>query len=412
MKKKTSEAPESTRKDFDFNEFEKQAIDSLKQGKPLEGKDGILAPLIQRWVEASLEGELDAHLKQTTVPNRRNGKIGKKVKTGFGPVNINTPRDRNSTFAPQILPKRQTTLGEALDNKVISMYSHGMSYNDICTHLDELYGLTVSPSTLSAITDRVIEDIKQWHSRMLESVYPMVWLDAIHFKVKDQGAIITKAVYCVIGINRQGVKDLLGLYIGERESARFWLNVLSDLQSRGVKDILIACIDNLSGFSNAIESIFPQTEVQLCIIHQIRNSTKYVVSKDHKQVMSDMKEVYQAANIEQAEQALKTMEINWNEKYPYMIRSWKNNWLLLSTFYRYPKDIRRVMYTTNIIESFHSQLRKITKTKRIFSSDQSLLKLIYLVYQNKKEGWQSSINGWKLTYSQMMIIFEDRMSQP
>lgn len=412
MNKKTIETGKSEHHDFDLNEFEKQAIDGLKQGKPLEGKDGILAPLIKRWIEASLEGELDAHLKEETVPNRRNGKMGKKLKTGFGPVEINTPRDRNSTFDPQILPKRQTTLGEALDHKVISMYSHGMSYNDICTHLDELYGLTVSPSTLSAITDRVMEDIKQWQSRMLESVYPIVWLDAIHYKVKDQGAIVTKAVYCVIGINRQGVKDLLGLYIGERESARFWLNVLSDLQSRGVKDILIASIDNLSGFSNAIESIFPQTEVQLCIIHQIRNSTKYVVSKDHKQVMSDMKEIYQATNIEQAEQALKTMEINWNQKYPYMIRSWKNNWPLLSTFYRYPKDIRRVMYTTNIIESFHSQLRKITKTKRVFSSDQSLLKLIYLVYQNKKEGWQSSINGWKLTYSQMMIIFEDRMSQP
>ncbi len=211
MKKKTSENSRLESKDFDLNEFEKQAIDSLKR-EPLEGKDGILAPLIKRWIEASLEGELDAHLKQEPVPNRRNGKMGKKLKTGFGPVDISTPRDRNSTFDPQILPKRQTTLGEALDHKVISMYSHGMSYNDICTHLDELYGLTVSPSTLSAITDRVIEDIKQWQSRMLESEYPLVWLDAIHYKVKDQGAIVTKAVYCVIGINRQGVKDLLGLY--------------------------------------------------------------------------------------------------------------------------------------------------------------------------------------------------------
>jgi putative transposase len=409
MKKKVIKTPVEA---FDFKAFEADAIKSLKEGKALEGKDGILAPLIKRLVEAGLEGELDAHLRDSKGINRRNGKMNKKVKTGFGPVEINTPRDRDSSFEPQTLPKRQTTLGEALDNKVINMYSHGMSYNDICKHLEDLYGLTVSPSALSAITDRVIDDIKQWQSRMLESVYPLVWLDAIHYKVKDQGAIVTKAVYCVIGISRQGVKDLLGLYIGEREGARFWLNVLSDLQNRGVKDILIACIDNLTGFAEAIESIFPYADVQLCVIHQLRNSTRYVTAKDTKPVMTDLKEVYKAATLEQAERALEVLEKNWKEKYPYMVKSWKANWPRLSTFFRYPKDIRRVMYTTNIIESFHSQLRKITKTKRVFSNDQSLLKLLYLVYQNKRIGWKSSINGWKQTLSQIMIIFEERMNAP
>jgi putative transposase len=409
MKKKTlkKEVP----KPFDFKDFEKEAMKGLKEGKPLEGKEGILAPLIKRLVEASLEGELDNHLNEEESPNRRNGKMSKKVKTGFGQVEIKTPRDREGTFEPKILPKRQTILGEALDHKVISMYSRGMSYSDICNHLEELYGLTVSPSTLTAITDRVVEDVRQWQSRPLESVYTIVWLDAIHYKVKEEGSIKTKAVYCVIGLNRDGVKDLMGLYIGENEGARFWLNVLSDLQTRGVKDILIACIDNLKGFSEAIESIFWQTDVQLCIIHQIRNSTKFVVYKDRKAVTESLKNIYQAATLEQAEQALTELEQNWNERYPYLVKSWKTNWSRLSAYFKYSNQIRRIIYTTNIIESFHSQLRKITKTKRVFSSDQSLLKLLYLVYQNMKAGWSGPIQGWKLTYSQLMIIFEDRMKQ-
>lgn len=410
MKKKKEKKTEE-RADFDFAQFEKKALEELKKGKPLEGKDGILAPFIKRLVEASLQGEIDEHLKEGR-PNRRNGKMSKRVKTGFGPVQIDTPRDREGSFEPQTLPKRQTVLNEALDNKVISMYAHGMSYHDICAHLEELYGLTVSASTLTAITDRVVEDIKQWQNRSLETVYPFLWLDAIHFKVKDNGAIVTKALYCVIGINRQGVKDLLGLYIGERESARFWLNVLTDIQNRGVKDIIIACIDNLSGFAQAIESIFPQTEVQLCVIHQIRNSTRYVTTKDRSAVMTDMKEVYQASTTEQAQEALKKLSASWNSKYPYMVKSWNTNWPRLSAFFRYPKEIRKLMYTTNIIEAFHSQLRKITKSKRVFTNDQALIKLVYLVYQNKKQGWIDKVYAWNIIHSQLMIIFEERLTQP
>jgi len=412
METKTVTDTERDKKIFDYRAFEQAAIVNLKAGKPLEGRDGILAPLIKRLVEASLEGEMDVHLKQEKVTNRRNGKTGKRVRTGVGNIEINTPRDRNSSFAPQTLPKRQTVLGEAIDQKVLNLYARGMSYSDICEHLEELYGLVVSPSSLSAITDRVLEDVKEWQSRTLESVYPIVWLDAIHYKVRDQGSIRTKAVYCIIGINREGIKDLLGLYISETEGARYWLNVLSDLQNRGVRDIFIACIDNLKGFAEAVESIFPECEVQLCVIHQIRQSTRYVAYKDLKDVMESLKNVYQAPNLSQAEVALEELKIRWNEKYPYMVKSWLTNWPRLSSYLNYPADIRRVIYTTNIIESFHSQLRKVTKSKRVFASDQALLKLLYLVYHNLKNGWIGPILGWKLTSAQLMILFENRMLVP
>jgi len=327
-------------------------------------------------------------------------------------VDIVTPRDRLSSFEPQLLAKRQTILGDALDHKIIALYSRGMSYNDICKHLEELYGLSVSPATLSKITDSVIEEVKTWQNRPLESVYPFMWLDAIHYKVKEDGAIKTKAVYCLIGVNREGNKDLLGLYISENEGARFWLNVLADIQNRGVKDILIACIDNLKGFAEAIETIFPQTEVQLCIVHQIRNSTRFVPTRDIKNVIKTLKEVYEAPTKEQAEKGLALLEEDWGKKYPAMIRSWLANWERLSNYFKYPKEIRKMIYTTNIIESFHSQLRKVTKSKRIFSSDMSLFKLLYLVHSNIKEGWTGPIGGWKQTFAQMMILFEERMLQP
>lgn len=412
MEIKTDPEAQSQPKIFDYSLFEEEAIKNLRLGKPLEGKDGILAPLIKRLVEASLEGEMDVHLNQEQIANRRNGKTSKRVKTGVGNIEIQTPRDRQSSFAPQTLPKRQTVLGEAIDQKVLNLYARGMSYADICEHLEELYGLVVSPSSLSSITDRVIEDVRTWQNRTLESVYPIVWLDAIHYKVRDQGAIRTKAVYCIIGVNREGVKDLLGLYISESEGARYWLKVLSDLQNRGIRDIIIACIDNLKGFAEAIESIYPECEVQTCVIHQIRQSTRYVACKDLKEVMESLKNIYQAPNLPQAEVALKELKVRWDEKYPYMVKSWQNNWPRLSSYLNYPADIRRVIYTTNIIESFHSQLRKVTKSKRVFTSDQSLLKLLYLVYHNLKDGWTGPIAGWKLTSAQLMILFENRMLAP
>lgn len=402
---------DTEKQEFNYKEFEADAIKRLQNGEALEGKDGILAPLLKRLIEAGLNGELEGHLQESVIANRRNGKMDKQVKTAFGKVDISTPRDRNSTFDPQLLPKRQTSLGDALDHKIISLYGKGMSYNDICKHLEDLYGVTVSPSTLSLITDRVIEEVKIWQCRPLESVYPFMWLDAIHYKVKEDGAIKTKAVYCLLGVNREGIKDLLGLYISENEGARFWLNVLTDIQNRGVKDIIIACIDNLKGFAEAIETIFPQTEVQLCVVHQIRQSTRFVAWKDSKQVMKALKLVYQASSKEEAERNLALLDQQWGTKYPAMIKSWLNNWERLSNYFKYPKEIRRIIYTTNVIESFHSQLRKVTKSKRVFPSDMSLFKLLYLVQGNLKENWEFPMNGWRLTYSQMLILFEERMTQ-
>ena len=396
---------------FNYEMFEREAIEGLRSGKKLEGKDGVLAPLLKRILEAGMRGELQAHLDGDITANRRNGKMSKGVKTSFGKVVIETPRDRNSTFEPQILPKRKTVLGEALDHKVISLYSFGMSYNDIVKHLDEMYGLTVAPSTLTAITDSIIEDIKSWQSRPLESVYPFVWMDAIHYKVKEENSIKTKAVYCLLGVGRDGTKDLLGLYINETEGAKFWLQVLSDLQNRGVKDILIASIDNLKGFAEAIESIYPQTEVQLCVVHQIRNSTKYVAYKDLRPVMACLKTVYAASTKEQAETALDELELEWKTKYPSMVKSWQNNWERLSNYFKYPQEIRKVIYTTNIIESFHSQLRKVTKSKRVFSSDMALLKLLYLVHHNINGRWKTQMHGWKQIFAQMQILFEERINQ-
>lgn len=401
-----------TRKEkFDYADFEREALQKLKIGSPLEGKDGILTPLIKRLVEASLEGELDAHLHTGEAPNRRNGKNSKKVKTALGTVDITTPRDRNASFEPELLPKRATTLGPTLDHKVISLYGIGMSYSDICSHLEEMYGTITSPATLSAITDRVIEDVQTWQSRPLESVYPFLWLDAIHYKVKENGGIRSKAVYCMLAVNREGIKELLGLYVGENEGAQFWLSVIADLQHRGVKDIIIACIDNLKGLSNSIHSIFPQTEVQLCVVHQIRNSTRYVPTKDKKEVIESLKAVYKAPTKDQAEVGLSRLEDRWGKKYPAMVNSWLNNWEELSNYFKYPKDIQKGIYTTNPIESFHSQLRKVTKTKRVFPSDMALLKLLYLVQNNVKKKWTRPLNGWNLTMSQLMIMFEKRLTQ-
>jgi transposase-like protein len=403
---------EEKQENFDYANFEKEAIEKLKNGTELGGKDGVLAPMLKRLLEAAMEGELDAHLQQDDAPNRRNGKMGKKLKTGYGTIEVNTPRDRNSSFEPEILPKRQTTLGASLDHKVISLYGIGMSYSDICAHLEELYAITTSPATLSTITDRVIEDVNAWQNRPLESVYPFVWLDAIHYKVKENGGIRSKAVYCLLAINREGIKELLGLYVGENEGARYWLKVISELQNRGVKDIIIASVDNLKGLSNAIKSVFPDTEVQLCIVHQIRNSMKYVPCKQRPQIVQSLKAIYTAPSKEQAEVGLAQLEEQWGKQYPTMVNSWLNNWEELSNYFKYPKEIRKRIYTTNPIESFHSQLRKVTKTKRVFPSDMALMKLLYLVQHNVAKKWNTPVLEWNLTYSQLLIIFEDRLTQP
>lgn len=394
--------------EFDYKEFEQEALTKLKQGVSLEGENGILAPLLKRLLEAGLQGELEGHLSSPEQSkNRRNGLSSKKVKTHYGSIEVTTPRDRNGSFEPELLPKRQTTLGEGLDHKIISLYALGMSYTDICDHLSEMYQLNISPSSITAITDKIIPEVEEWQTRSLESVYPIVWMDAIHYKVREDNAIKSKAVYCLIGISRDGIKDLLGMYIGQAESAHFWLSVLNDIHRRGVQDILIASIDNLKGFSQAIEAVFPKTKVQLCIVHQIRNSLKYVSYKDRKYVVISLQEIYQANDKKQAERALARLDEQWSKKYPYIIKSWLDNWDKLSQMFEFPDAIRKMIYTTNIIESFNSQLRKVTKTKRVFTNDQALMKLLYLV-QNKVLQKNLPIMGWKQIMAQFIIIFEQR----
>jgi putative transposase len=397
---------------FNFEDFEKDAVERLRAGAPLSGEGGIFTPLIRRILESSLEGELDHHLEQEDEANRRNGKIGKRLKTSLGNVDIHTPRDRNGSFTPQIVRKRQRVLNEELDRKIISMYGLGLSYSDIRKHIQEIYGLETSEATITSVTDRVIEDVNQWQQRPLEPVYPIVWLDAIHFKVKDEGRIQNKAVYCVIGANRDGFKDILGMYLGQSEGSAFWLGVLSDLRARGIEDIFIACIDNLKGFAEAIEASFPQTDVQLCVIHQVRNTMRFVPYKESRAVVSDMKKIYKAPSKEASQQALEEFCARWENKYPYSTKSWRVNWERLSNFYHYPPEIRTLIYTTNIIENFHGRLRKVTKSKRVFSSDMALMKLLYLIQKRfVEDNWQKPIFAWRTIQSQFSIIFNERFTR-
>jgi transposase-like protein len=390
---------------FNFDE----ALKAIQSGQKLSGKDGVLAPLVKQLTEAALEAELDSHLADDVLPNRKNGKSRKRLKTSEGNIDLDTPRDRSGTFDPQIVKKHQTSVSDEIEAKILSMYGRGMSYSDICGHVQEMYGISVSTAAISAITDKIIETVKAWQQRPLDSHYPFVWLDAIHYKVKDQGRYHNKAVYTVLGLNMEGKKEVLGLYLSETEGANFWLGVLTDLQNRGVDDILIASVDGLTGFPDAIASIYPDTEVQLCIVHQIRNSLRYVASKDHKAFMVDLKRVYRATNKEAAESSLDELEKTWGKKYPIVIKSWRTKWDNLSVYFKYPEPIRKVIYTTNSIEAVHRQFRKLTKTKGGFPNDNSLLKLLYLGIQNASKKWTMPIQNWSVTLSQLAIFFEGRL---
>lgn len=390
---------------FDFN----KALKAIQSGQAISGKEGVLAPLVKQLTEAALEAELESHLADDVLPNRKNGKSRKTLKTSEGRIDLNTPRDRAGTFEPQIVKKHQTSVSDEIETKILSMYGRGLSYSDISEHVGEIYGISVSTAAISAITDKIIDTVKAWQQRPLDSHYPFVWLDAIHYKVRMQGHYENRAVYTVLGLNLDGKKEVLGLYLSESEGANFWLGVLSDLQNRGVKDILIASVDGLTGFPEAIQTIYPKTEVQLCIVHQIRNSLRYVGSKHHKAFMVDLKRVYQALNKEAAESALDELEEIWGDKYPIVIQSWRKKWDNLSIYFRYPEAIRKVIYTTNSVEAVHRQFRKLTKTKGGFPNDNSLLKLLYLGIQNASKKWTMPIRNWNLTLSQLSIFFEGRL---
>lgn len=397
--------------ELDLEQIEKKALEQFKTGKSLFGSDGAFAPLLKRFIEKALEAEMEAHLdeQERSWGNKRNGKGKKTIKSGQGSFEIATPQDRKSSFEPDIVKKRQTILADSLSEKIIGLYGLGMSYRDISTHIKEMYDTEISHSVLTEITDRIIPDIKRWRSRKLDSMYCIVWLDAMHFKVREEGKTVHKALYNILGIDREGRKQILGMYISESEGANFWLQVLTDLQNRGLEDILIACTDNLKGFKEAILSVYPRTEVQLCIVHQIRNSLKYVASKDQKEFMRDLKRVYRAVNKETAEEELLSLEEKWGKKYPVVIDSWNNNWEELSQYFKYTQPIRKLIYTTNPIEGYHRQIRKVTKTKGAFPSEMALLKLVYLATQNIQKKWTSSLQNWSLTIQQLYIKFENRI---
>ena len=385
------------------------ALKALREGKDLTGKEGILTPLIKQLTEAAMQAELDAHLDNQETPNRKNGGSPKTMKSPAGCFELTTPRDRNGTFEPQIVKKHQTQLTDELERKVIALYALGNSYQDIRTHIADLYGISLSNGTLNAVTDKLIPELQAWRERDLEAIYPIVWLDAIHYKIREHGRYTSKAVYTILGLNIEGKKELLGLYLSDQEGAHHWLSVLTDLYNRGVQDILIACVDGLKGFPEAIASLYPNTEIQHCIIHQIRNSLKYVASKNQKAFMTDLKAVYKAATLNAAELALDELEAKWGDKYPLVIASWRNKWPTLSAYFKYPDYVRKAVYTTNAVEAVHRQFRKLTKTKGGFANENSLLKLLYAGILKASERWTHPVQNWNLTLSQMAIHFPKRL---
>lgn len=393
--------------EFDFE----AALKALRSGQDLNGENGILTPLIKQLTEAALKAEVEQHIENDPGPNRKNGSTRKTIKSTSGNFELNTPRDRAGTFEPQLIKKHQTHLTDELERKILSMFAQGLGYQAIRDHVQDMYGINVPNGTINAITDKLIPELKAWQERDLEPIYPIVWLDAIHYKIKENGRFIMKAVYTILGVNLEGKKELLGIYLSDNEGAKHWLNVLTHLQNRGVKDILIACVDGLTGFPEAIETIYPNTEVQLCIVHQIRNSMKYVASKNQKAFMVDLKPVYRATTKEAAEIALDELEAKWGKQYPVVIRSWRNKWDNLSTYFQYPDYVRKAIYTTNAVEAVHRQFRKLTKTKGGFANETSLLKLLYAGMLKASEKWTHPVQNWNLTLSQLAIHFEGRLDK-
>ena len=387
------------------------AIQALRDGKSLNGKDGVLTPLIKQITEAAIQAELEEHLANEEKPNRKNGTSSKTVKSLSGSFELDTPRDRTSTFEPQLVKKNQTQLTDELDRKILALFALGTSYQDIRHHIAELYGVSVSNGTINAVTDKLLPELQAWRERDLEPIYPILWLDAIQYKIKENGRYTSKAVYTILGLNIEGKKELLGLYVSDQEGAHHWLSVLTDLHNRGVKDILIACVDGLKGFPEAIVSIYPNAEIQHCVIHQIRNSIKYVASKNQKAFIADLKCVYKAATLNAAEMALDDLESKWGEKYPIVIKSWRTNWPTLSNYFQYPDYVRTTIYTTNAVETVHRQFRKLTKTKGGFANENSLLKLLYAGILKASERWTRPIQNWNLTLSQLIIHFPGRLEK-
>jgi len=399
--------------------IEKDLLDRLladyKKPEDLIGETGLLKQLTKALVERALEAELTDHLgheKHASVAtkggNARNGKSGKTIQGEFGKMPIEVPRDRDSTFEPIIIPKRQTRFA-GFDDKIISLYARGMTTREIQGHLEEIYGVEVSPTLISNVTDAIADEVKLWQNRPLDALYPIVYMDAVRVKVRDNGHVSNKAVYLALGVTMDGIKEVLGMWVAENEGAKFWLQVVTELNNRGVQDIFIACVDGLKGFPEAIETIFPRTQVQLCLVHMVRHSLKYVSWKQRKEVAADLKTIYQAATAEQAEMNLTEFEVKWDKTHPSIGQSWRRNWERIIPFFAYPAEIRKVIYTTNAIESLNMSLRKVTKNRGSFPNDAAMLKLLYLALNNIAKKWNRPVHDWKAALNRFSILFEARM---
>ena len=406
-----------TKKDdinFDYNE----EVKKCKTIDDVIGKDGLVQRLIKDVLENILEVEMGEHLgrdkydRQTDIDqddrNYRNGYSKKTLRSSFGDVDIDVPRDRKAEFEPQIIKKYETVCNE-LDKKIISLYAKGMSTRDIQAEVEDLYGITLSPSMISKITDKVIATATEWQNRMLDEIYPIVYLDAMYFKVRSNGKIVNKAVYICLGYTLEGYKDILGIWVDEAEGAKFWLSICNDLKNRGVKKILIACMDGLKGLPQAIKTVFPTVDIQTCIVHQIRNSIKYIASKDKKAFMKDLKEVYKATTEELALAQLDNLKEKWGSNYGMVIDSWYNNWNNLDTFFKFSPQIRKLIYTTNVLEGFNRQVRKFTKVRTIFPTDESLNKCVYLATMEIMEKWTQPIHNWGTTLAELSLYFEEQL---
>lgn len=390
--------------------FAREAAKTLKTEKDLNNFSQMLTKIT---VEAALNAELEDHLgyskhRKSSTSNSRNGTSSKTIITDEGQFELETPRDREGTFEPQLVKKQQTRF-TSMDDKVLSLYAKGMTTREIVATFKELYGADVSASLISRITDSVIEQVVEWQSRPLDSVYPIVYLDCIVLKIRQDKRVINKAVYLALGVNMEGQKELLGMWMSENEGAKFWLNVLTELQNRGVKDILIACIDGLKGFPDAINTVYPEAQIQLCIVHMVRNSIKYVPWKDYKELTCDLKGIYRAVTEDEALKALDDFSDKWDEKYPQISRSWRAHWHNLNTLFGYPEDIRKAIYTTNAIESLNSVIRKAIKKRKVFPTDDSAKKVVYLAIMGASKKWTMPIRNWKTALNRFMITFEDRL---
>lgn len=386
-----------------------------KKPEDLIGENGLLKQLTKRLLERAMQAEMTEYLGyEKHAPagknsgNSRNGSHKKTVKGEFGHMDVAVPRDRNSTFEPIILPKGESRF-TGFDDKIISLYARGMTTRDIQAHLEEIYGIGISPTLVSQVTHEVTEEIKLWQSRPLDEVYPILYLDAVRIKVRHDGRVINKAVYLAIGVTTNGIKEVLGMWTAETEGAKFWLQVVTELKSRGVKDIFIACVDGLKGFPEAIEAVFPNTQVQLCLVHLVRHSLTYVSWKQRKEVAEDLKAIYQAATLPQAEAHLESFEAKWNATHPTIGKSWRRNWERIIPLFSYPPEIRKAIYTTNAIESLNMSLRKVTKNRGHFPSDEAMLKLLYLALKNIAKRWTMPVRDWRSALNQFSILFEDRM---